>query len=159
MICSQISIFEPLKTTNITAQEGMTMLWFALKLVSLNHWKQRQSKENRIPVVVICSQISIFEPLKTTMCCRAIILHRLWFALKLVSLNHWKQLRRLLHLVPRVVICSQISIFEPLKTTTSLYQRCAPSLWFALKLVSLNHWKQRRPTHRGCSNSCDLLSN
>ena len=40
-------------------------LWFALKLVSLNHWKQSSVPVSISNFVVICSQISIFEPLKT----------------------------------------------------------------------------------------------
>ena len=40
-------------------------LWFAFKLVSLNHWKQRKDTREYYVFVVICFQISIFEPLKT----------------------------------------------------------------------------------------------
>ena len=69
-----------------------TALWFALKLVSLNHWKQPAAALYKRTLVVICSQISIFEPLKTTEICKNKDLVLLWFALKLVSLNHWKQL-------------------------------------------------------------------
>ena len=41
-----------------------------------------------------------------------------------------------------VVICFQISIFEPLETTAIFGQMQPKTLWFAFKLVSLNHWKQ-----------------
>ena len=41
------------------------MLWFAFKLVSLNHWKQLSKQQIEAIEVVICFQISIFEPLET----------------------------------------------------------------------------------------------
>ena len=92
--------------------------------------------------VVICFQISIFEPLETTIQDNVIYLRKLWFAFKLVSLNHWKQ--RWYYFVRSwwVVICFQISIFEPLETTEFLKYVLLTKLWFAFKLVSLNHWKQ-----------------
>ena len=43
------------------------MLWFAFKLVSLNHWKQLEEMAEETEDVVICFQISIFEPLETTL--------------------------------------------------------------------------------------------
>ena len=159
MICSQISIFEPLKTIRIKGGIDNRQLWFALKLVSLNHWKQSYSTMLWADGVVICSQISIFEPLKTIkMDIRAIQI-RLWFALKLVSLNHWKQYIQFHFWFAQVVICSQISIFEPLKTMREGSPNREALLWFALKLVSLNHWKQfpcGKPHKEG---GCDLLSN
>ena len=87
-------------------------MWFAFKLVSLNHWKQL-----RVPIilptpVVICFQISIFEPLETTHRCKRTTNVRLWFAFKLVSLNHWKQLPISSGANVLVVICFQISIFD-----------------------------------------------
>ena len=66
VICFQISIFEPLKTTKILNNDGDIVLWFAFKLVSLNHWKQLLKMLIGKTLVVICFQISIFEPLKTT---------------------------------------------------------------------------------------------
>ena len=42
-----------------------------------------------------------------------------------------------------VVICFQISIFEPLETTGEDPYAQIEQLWFAFKLVSLNHWKQQ----------------
>ena len=66
--------------------------------------------------VVICFQISIFEPLKTALSIDDCKAAQLWFAFKLVSLNHWKQQSGLPFSLSRVVICFQISIFEPLKT-------------------------------------------
>ena len=36
------------------------------ELVSLNHWKQRPECFSFNEIVVICFQISIFEPLETT---------------------------------------------------------------------------------------------
>ena len=94
----------------------MQELWFAFKLVSLNHWKQLLKNNLPIQRVVICFQISIFEPLETALAfySKAVIL--LWFAFKLVSLNHWKQLTRRQCHHRIVVICFQISIFEPLET-------------------------------------------
>ena len=92
MICFQISIFEPLETTE------------SLDSVLKN-------------LVVICFQISIFEPLETTLLREVYIQYSLWFAFKLVSLNHWKQLQLRQYKYLRVVICFQISIFEPLETT------------------------------------------
>ena len=118
------------------------MLWFAFKLVSLNHWKQRKREDLIEYVVVICFQISIFEPLKTACISVFQCFPLLWFAFKLVSLNHWKQLSIGAWLHFPVVICFQISIFEPLKTAITTKYALAIALWFAFKLVSLNHWKQ-----------------
>ena len=143
MICFQISIFEPLETTVWQTENAIIQLWFAFKLVSLNHWKQRNWYDKKIFLVVICFQISIFEPLETTkhyIRSQGLVL---WFAFKLVSLNHWKQ--QIFSSTNRksVVICFQISIFEPLETTAVVGGSRWRSLWFAFKLVSLNHWKQR----------------
>ena len=67
VICFQISIFEPLETTRKLKWLLSIALWFAFKLVSLNHWKQRLSEGDNTDGVVICFQISIFEPLETTL--------------------------------------------------------------------------------------------
>ena len=134
-------------------------MWFAFKLVSLNHWKQQQYFIYSTEYVVICFQISIFEPLKTTLFSHSPLLGALWFAFKLVSLNHWKQLllTHINHIL--VVICFQISIFEPLKTTYWYFIYILLKLWFAFKLVSLNHWKQQA-VYKGLAElGCDLLSN
>ena len=143
MICFQISIFEPLETTSASARSFSMLLWFAFKLVSLNHWKQLQSDQEQNEFVVICFQISIFEPLETTYGLSKIWRLMLWFAFKLVSLNHWKQLGAVFGVSHCVVICFQISIFEPLETTSMSVTATCGALWFAFKLVSLNHWKQR----------------
>ena len=66
VICFRISIFEPLKTTHAENATNAGKLWFAFELVSLNHWKQRDSAPLIYTPVVICFRISIFEPLKTT---------------------------------------------------------------------------------------------
>ena len=66
VICFQISIFEPLETTSEMFFPLRITLWFAFKLVSLNHWKQRVRTHPQRRNVVICFQISIFEPLETT---------------------------------------------------------------------------------------------
>ena len=134
---------------------------------------------------MICFQISIFEPLKTTLCLLTFFVLLLWFAFKLVSLNHWKQrcacwpssscccdllsnlylwtiennARRRFNWTYWVVICFQISIFEPLKTTLNVRVHCQRALWFAFKLVSLNHWKQLSDGKAGGASRCDLLSN
>ena len=159
MICFQISIFEPLKTAMIWARGSSGQLWFAFKLVSLNHWKQRVIVKEVHECVVICFQISIFEPLKTASFLSANPNVRLWFAFKLVSLNHWKQPWRYGRKSGYVVICFQISIFEPLKTAYNPEGAVTPTLWFAFKLVSLNHWKQPLRTYQTCGAGCDLLSN
>ena len=184
MICFQISIFEPLETTLYPNRRKLDELWFAFKLVSLNHWKQLHFVSDIHIVVVICFQISIFEPLETTGSPSISNMTQLWFAFKLVSLNHWKQpeYRRNLQMWVvicfqisifeplettfnemeeklRVVICFQISIFEPLETTrTPAIPLCEP-LWFAFKLVSLNHWKQQKYRYVWGLSCCDLLSN
>ena len=144
VICFQISIFEPLETTPLMSRWTNLSLWFAFKLVSLNHWKQRMIQEKQRALVVICFQISIFEPLETTMEHQLYSRKELWFAFKLVSLNHWKQHKPALDGIGYVVICFQISIFEPLETTIGYHYVIRLELWFAFKLVSLNHWKQRR---------------
>ena len=159
MICFQISIFAPLETTNPYLPPSSVELWFAFKLVSLPHWKQHKRSYTRRSKVVICFQISIFAPLETTsslwtQCCCA-----LWFAFKLVSLPHWKQLLEIFSFGVRVVICFQISIFAPLETTGLCYLTTLQLLWFAFKLVSLPHWKQRSGQNKWRRHSCDLLSN
>ena len=159
MICFQISIFEPLETTNPSRVTAQHELWFAFKLVSLNHWKQRKYQHQQRNQVVICFQISIFEPLETTIADVLRECHKLWFAFKLVSLNHWKQLKSLWRTLFSVVICFQISIFEPLETTGSCPTVAEYLLWFAFKLVSLNHWKQQRGCISFPYDRCDLLSN
>ena len=142
VICFQISIFEPLETTAAKKIELIVRLWFAFKLVSLNHWKQPVYDYVRMMFVVICFQISIFEPLETTIGSVEWWEKQLWFAFKLVSLNHWKQLLFCVCVLSEVVICFQISIFEPLETTSRSFNSGSHLLWFAFKLVSLNHWKQ-----------------
>ena len=145
VICFQISIFEPLETTMKEKPIELIKLWFAFKLVSLNHWKQRLIPVRMPLPVVICFQISIFEPLETTPDRRGVGRKKLWFAFKLVSLNHWKQPFVSLNIPHYVVICFQISIFEPLETTSGRLMSAQEALWFAFKLVSLNHWKQLHP--------------
>ena len=116
VICFQISIFEPLGTI-ITVMEIIDYkLWFAFKLVSLNHWEQCCPRRPVPRHVVICFQISIFEPLGTIKCILKKMNKPLWFAFKLVSLNHWEQSATCLSRSAFVVICFQISIFEPLGT-------------------------------------------
>ena len=159
MICFQISIFEPLETTGSGSISNMIQLWFAFKLVSLNHWKQLWVTRPLHSRVVICFQISIFEPLETTTEQTTTSSVELWFAFKLVSLNHWKQRRERQKDSYLVVICFQISIFEPLETTVRIFLCYFMLLWFAFKLVSLNHWKQHCNPIRGLTRSCDLLSN
>ena len=128
------------------------MLWFAFKLVSLNHWKQHKKAVKLTDFVVICFQISIFEPLETTVLQFVIDRFKLWFAFKLVSLNHWKQHQNNLYHISKVVICFQISIFEPLETTLTHTITQNPKLWFAFKLVSLNHWKQQNICYKLITN-------
>ena len=159
MICFQISIFEPLETTARKARNEAVGLWFAFKLVSLNHWKQQELLISINVSVVICFQISIFEPLETTIPTKSRYPAQLWFAFKLVSLNHWKQPISELKEIRRVVICFQISIFEPLETTSFVHRNTQSVLWFAFKLVSLNHWKQLKEWTDITPVRCDLLSN
>ena len=101
-------------------------------------------KTFRDSTVVICFQISIFEPLETTTEEEEPKEEKLWFAFKLVSLNHWKQPDFEEYTDEVVVICFQISIFEPLETTKTGRRVPDVPLWFAFKLVSLNHWKQQK---------------
>ena len=159
MICFQISIFEPLETTLSQPTLGPLLLWFAFKLVSLNHWKQREYNLKLYGIVVICFQISIFEPLETTAETKGSTTDALWFAFKLVSLNHWKQPKPTNIRAAIVVICFQISIFEPLETTRTPAIPLWEPLWFAFKLVSLNHWKQLCASTSQSPCCCDLLSN
>ena len=159
VICFQISIFEPLETTNVLVIIGKGKLWFAFKLVSLNHWKQRRTCLCAPSRVVICFQISIFEPLETTPHAEPRPDPMLWFAFKLVSLNHWKQPISESNILGKVVICFQISIFEPLETTCFYSLSNYHTLWFAFKLVSLNHWKQHAHQWADTVSCCDLLSN
>ena len=159
VICFQISIFEPLETTSVGLQPHEEKLWFAFKLVSLNHWKQLMASGNFAKEVVICFQISIFEPLETTFVLCKPPRKKLWFAFKLVSLNHWKQHMATKKKQITVVICFQISIFEPLETTRRTRLHLSMVLWFAFKLVSLNHWKQLSREILSRTRGCDLLSN
>ena len=57
------------------------------------------------------------------------------------------------------MICFQISIFEPLETTLGRDTLLEVGLWFAFKLVSLNHWKQPMSDGTLILSGCDLLSN
>ena len=142
MICFQISIFEPLNTAERPHVYKSFMLWFAFKLVSLSHWIQLITIVTNEWIVVICFQISIFEPLNTAseiLRMRGILL---WFAFKLVSLSHWIQPDNDQEDLCRVVICFQISIFEPLNTASEMGRVQDIPLWFAFKLVSLSHWIQ-----------------
>ena len=135
------------------------MLWFAFKLVSLNHWIQHHYGQSVFAQVVICFQISIFEPLNTAILLFKHFNKKLWFAFKLVSLNHWIQHHYGQSVFAQVVICFQISIFEPLNTAILLFKHFNKKLWFAFKLVSLNHWIQLNMERGVSSDSCDLLSN
>ena len=159
MICFQISIFEPLNTAAWSEYLLDQALWFAFKLVSLNHWIQLGHFRLIWNLVVICFQISIFEPLNTASPCLLYDKWQLWFAFKLVSLNHWIQLGHFRLIWNLVVICFQISIFEPLNTASPCLLYDKWQLWFAFKLVSLNHWIQ--PANRTAvrDKGCDLLSN
>ena len=143
MICFQISIFEPLNTAPIPQANTQYSLWFAFKLVSLNHWIQRMDWLYEQLQVVICFQISIFEPLNTAIFRIQTLNEELWFAFKLVSLNHWIQHLQNFLWDNLVVICFQISIFEPLNTAQHENAISTNRLWFAFKLVSLNHWIQQ----------------
>ena len=58
-----------------------------------------------------------------------------------------------------VVICFQISIFEPLNTAGGGSAASTAGLWFAFKLVSLSHWIQQADQWEEEEISCDLLSN
>ena len=159
VICFQISIFEPLGTIAGNIGTSRTELWFAFKLVSLNHWEQYNSPGYLTRTVVICFQISIFEPLGTIYNRAGRWCDPLWFAFKLVSLNHWEQLcLTSLHSFT-VVICFQISIFEPLGTIRACIIFFPAALWFAFKLVSLNHWEQSLLFSVRHVPGCDLLSN
>ena len=159
VICFQISIFEPLGTIAGNIGTSRTELWFAFKLVSLNHWEQYNSPGYLTRTVVICFQISIFEPLGTIRWLWRANRITLWFAFKLVSLNHWEQSKPLRRVATRVVICFQISIFEPLGTMTRSTWSDQSRLWFAFKLVSLNHWEQLLEVYDSQRARCDLLSN
>ena len=134
-------------------------MWFAFKLVSLNHWIQLADGNDGTDGVVICFQISIFEPLNTAIPNISNYGRRLWFAFKLVSLNHWIQHNEIILTKLLVVICFQISIFEPLNTAGFCVENDVWKLWFAFKLVSLNHWIQLFEELRLDEVRCDLLSN
>ena len=137
-----------------------------------------------VVIVVICSHFSIFETLETTVFSLNAAKAKLWFALILVSLKHWKQhmakyicptaqlwfaliLVSLKHwkqhtntkwIEQVVVICSHFSIFETLETTRQPPFTKTAMLWFALILVSLKHWKQRCAFITILFPCCDLLS-
>ena len=144
MICFQISIFEPLNTAIRQERSKKKWLWFAFKLVSLSHWIQQKQISRHQPYVVICFQISIFEPLNTALGKNTLGDNKLWFAFKLVSLSHWIQQTSVYQNSGSVVICFQISIFEPLNTAMNTYANNTDTLWFAFKLVSLSHWIQHQ---------------
>ena len=159
VICFQISIFEPLNTAVKLVFLCVCKLWFAFKLVSLSHWIQHQENVSRSSRVVICFQISIFEPLNTATDLTSQNFWVLWFAFKLVSLSHWIQRGGQAASTAGVVICFQISIFEPLNTALGKNTLGDNKLWFAFKLVSLSHWIQRKPKELSMTSCCDLLSN
>ena len=143
MICSHFSIFGTLETTKETEKTSAETLWFALILVSLEHWKQHYARVYYVRAVVICSHFSIFGTLETTGDDPKTLPPELWFALILVSLEHWKQPSECLCPQYLVVICSHFSIFGTLETTSEVQVLRVPTLWFALILVSLEHWKQQ----------------
>ena len=159
VICFQISIFEPLNTALVWYMSKQIKLWFAFKLVSLSHWIQRTFYITIWFFVVICFQISIFEPLNTASLSFLWWWASLWFAFKLVSLSHWIQPNINSRSISRVVICFQISIFEPLNTAAWRAETEVEPLWFAFKLVSLSHWIQRDWLETVYTAGCDLLSN
>ena len=135
------------------------MLWFAFKLVSLNHWKQQAEYQVNGIGVVICFQISIFEPLETTRKTASVFTRKLWFAFKLVSLNHWKQqYTEPYENQKRCDLLSNQYLWTIGNNLTNNWS-VAQVLWFAFKLVSLNHWKQLQQSNVFGTKSCDLLSN
>ena len=134
-------------------------MWFAFKLVSLSHWIQQAVELWNQEMVVICFQISIFEPLNTAYPKKSNKQDVLWFAFKLVSLSHWIQHWQFIDWRSLVVICFQISIFEPLNTAIYRLLGLFYLLWFAFKLVSLSHWIQPVVFTKEGKSCCDLLSN
>ena len=123
VICFQISIFEPLETTNGFRRVWRCKLWFAFKLVSLNHWKQPVSGSRFEYPVVICFQISIFEPLETTFAKFNIVGVKVVICFQISIFEPLETtlfVHKCVHAI--VVICFQISIFEPLETTEYMLQ-------------------------------------
>ena len=159
MICFQICIFGPLKTTH---SERKLIGRRCDLLSNLYLWTIENNPFQAhllVLFVVICFQICIFGPLKTTKDEKISRNDLLWFAFKFVSLDHWKQLYYFLYYAYYVVICFQICIFGPLKTTVNFALSNAGQLWFAFKFVSLDHWKQRFILYSSLNGCCDLLSN
>ena len=159
VICFQICIFGPLKTTPFKRIYLYYLLWFAFKFVSLDHWKQRKMK--RLAEMTCCDLLSnlYLWTIENNFIISCTMRITLWFAFKFVSLDHWKQPSVEDYASPFVVICFQICIFGPLKTTRSESRRGCPWLWFAFKFVSLDHWKQHLIILGSVWFGCDLLSN
>ena len=132
--CSQISIFASRTTTTSSVPPCSTLLWIALKLVSLRRERQRHLYRSQSRCVVNCSQISIFASRTTTGHLPNVWAGLLWIALKLVSLRRERQ--------PRILRVSESN-----------------ALWIALKLVSLRRERQPSSTTQCPQRGCELLSN
>ena len=138
VICFQISIFEPLETTHRCKRTTNVRLWFAFKLVSLNHWKQLPISSGANVLVVICFQISIFDTIGNNLLIGLLVLFRLWFAFKLVSLIPLET-TMVLCTFPLVLLWFAFKLVSliPLETTKRRQIITDERLWFAFKLVSL----------------------
>ena len=91
VICFKISIFALSDTTPCFLNISPSVLWFALKLVSLHYQTQPSRITNSLTAVVICFKISIFALSDTTITALRTNCLKLWFALKLVSLHYQTQ--------------------------------------------------------------------
>ena len=92
VISFKISIFALSNTTKASNCIMMTLLWLALKLVSLHYQIQRAEQRCQKERVVISFKISIFALSNTTLKNLRKSFLLLWLALKLVSLHYQIQL-------------------------------------------------------------------
>ena len=159
MNCFRISIFAVAKTIIIFRRRNEIMLWIAFELVSLQWQKQFDTLLPVCVPVVNCFRISIFAVAKTIYGWFTNIMHRLWIAFELVSLQWQKQLAITWTMLSSVVNCFRISIFAVAKTIDRWECQSCPLLWIAFELVSLQWQKQYTRYLQALDIRCELLSN
>ena len=157
MICFKIRIFALRQTSQYAIDVIDSLLWFALKFVSLRLDKHLNPQTPPREVVVICFKIRIFALRQTSSCLSFNIICSLWFALKFVSLRLDKHQTDKSNIGLSVVICFKIRIFALRQTSKPTNRTSACRLWFALKFVSLRLDKHPSMLAFNCSNCCDLL--
>ena len=103
MICFKIRIFALRQTSFVPVFMFPSVLWFALKFVSLRLDKHQNIAYIYLLIVVICFKIRIFALRQTSTWNKFNFYFKLWFALKFVSLRLDKH-----HNISNMLIISDI---------------------------------------------------